>query len=98
MLPVPAALNVQLTAPPRAMLLFVWKLCHVPLLLVANVTFSVWLVFASFTVRPTAGFSLWFVLSLVGCSPVAVGFVFAGVVSLYVNDWLLYPSLTYILQ
>ncbi len=99
--PVPAAEKVQLTVPPRATLVLVWKLCHVPDELVANVTFMVWLVFASFMVAPTAGLSLIFVELLVGCSPVAVGQLFVQfpcVLNLYVNVWLQYPSCTYILH
>ena len=77
MFAVPAMVMVQLILLPLDKLPLVWKLCHVPELLVANVAVSVWFVFTSFTVSPTAGLSLCGVdVSLVGCSPVAVGHVF----------------------
>ena len=52
--------------------------------LLANVTFIFCPVSGSFTVHPTAICRACPVVVLVGCGPVAVGFVFAGVVSLYV--------------
>ena len=87
MFAVPAIVMVQLIFAPLDKLPLVWKLRHVPEELVAKVAVSVWLVLTSLTVKPTAGLSLMFVESLVGCSPVAVGHVFVKlyvVLSLYV--------------
>ena len=76
MFAVPAMVIVQLILLPLDRLPLVWKLRHVPEELVAKVAVNVWFVLTSFTVSPTAGLSLMFVESLVGCSPVAVGHVF----------------------
>jgi len=68
---------VQFRSPEDfPVVMLVWKLCHVPLLLVANVTVSVWLVFVSVTFIPTAVLSLMFVLSLPGFCLSVVGHVF----------------------
>jgi len=83
----PAMVMVQFIFAPLDKLPLVWKLCHDPELLVANVAVRVCAgVFMSFTVSPTAGLSLCGVdVSFVGCSPVAVGHVLLKVVlSLYV--------------
>ena len=93
---------VQFILSPLERLPLVWKLCHDPEELVAKVAVNVWLVFASFTVSPTAGLSLCGVgVSFVGCSPVAVGHVFVqfdAVLNLYVKLWLQNPSCTYTLH
>ena len=97
MFAVPAMVIVQFILSPLERLPLVWKLRHVPEELVAKVAVSVWLALTSFTVKPTAGLSLMFVESLVGCSPVAVGQLFVQlyvVLSLYVKVWLQSPSFT----
>ena len=96
MFAVPAMVMVQFIFAPLDSDPLVWKLRHVPEEFVANVAVSVWLVFTSFMVSPTAGLSLCGVgVSLVGCSPVAVGHVFVQlyvVLNLYVKLWLQSPS------
>ena len=87
MLALPAMVMVQFIFAPFDSDPLVWKLCHDPEEFVANVAVRVCAgVFTSFMVTPTAGFSRCAVdVSLVGCSPVAVGHVLLKVVlNLYV--------------